>query len=182
VERYAAFLKGVNLGTNRRVSNEELQRAFFEMGFTDITPFRSSGNVVFAAPPLPAVEVAGRIEEGLEAELGYSVRVFLRTGDEVRRIAAHRPFRQAGESTGKLQVGLLDATPSEAAAAEAISLTDKDDLLAIDGRELYWLPPGPMSDSALDLGELGRLLGEMTLRTKATIEELAARHLPVEDR
>jgi len=99
----------------------------------------------------------------------------------VRRIAAHEPFRHVADPTGKLQVGLLDATPPQEAAAEALALGGNTDLLALDERELYWLPSGSTSESPLDLGALARVLGEMTLRTKGTIEEMAARHFAIGD-
>ena len=39
--RYGAFLRGVNLGSARRVSNDSLRSWLEEMGFTDVSPFRS---------------------------------------------------------------------------------------------------------------------------------------------
>jgi hypothetical protein len=50
------------------------------------------------------------------------------------------------------------------------------DRLAIEGRELYWLPSGGMLDSALDLEAIESLLDRSTRRTKATIEQIAAKH------
>jgi uncharacterized protein (DUF1697 family) len=57
-----------------------------------------------------------------------------------------------------------------------LALADERDRLALDGRELYWLPSGGTIDSELDLKAIGRLLGAMTMRTKNTIAQLAARH------
>src|ERR1700758_2529107 len=106
--RYAAFLKGMNLGS-RRISNEELAAAFSTLGLTDVSTFRASGNVAFDPGTLPADGLAGRIESGLAKVLGYAVPTFLRTAEEVRSIARHRPFPPAlvEGSKGKLQGGLL---------------------------------------------------------------------------
>ncbi len=49
MERYVAFLRGMNLG-NRRIKNEELRAEFEAMGFEEVATFRASGNVIFAAP------------------------------------------------------------------------------------------------------------------------------------
>lgn len=54
VSRYAAFLRAVNLGRNRRVSGAELKALFEELGLEEVATFRTSGNVVFEAPPLSA--------------------------------------------------------------------------------------------------------------------------------
>ena len=44
------------------------------------------------------------------------------------------------------------------------------------GRELYWLPRGGISESDLDLKALDAALGPTTIRTKGTIDQIAAKH------
>ena len=46
MERYVAFLRGMNLG-NRRLKNEELRGEFEALGFAEVATFRASGNVIF---------------------------------------------------------------------------------------------------------------------------------------
>ena len=48
MDRYVAFLRGMNIG-GRRIKNEELRREFEELGLSDVSCFRASGNVIFAA-------------------------------------------------------------------------------------------------------------------------------------
>lgn len=173
---HAAFLRGMNLG-RRRITNDELLAAFASIGFADARTFRASGNVAFESAGGPVEEIAGQIESGLARELGYAVPTFLRSAAEVRSIAALAPFPEHAMRTGegKLQVLLLARKPAAAAARTVRELDDAEDRLALDGRELYWLPSGPMSGSALDLKALERLLGPTTIRTKGTIEQLAQR-------
>jgi uncharacterized protein (DUF1697 family) len=47
--RYAAFLRAVNLGKNRRVTSDRLKALFEEAGADEVATFRTSGNVVFEA-------------------------------------------------------------------------------------------------------------------------------------
>jgi hypothetical protein len=79
-------------------------------------------------------------------------------------IAAHEPFdaKQLAASKGKLQVALLTRKPGAGAKRKALGLSTREDCLAIDDRELYWLPSGGMSESELDLKALATLLGPMT--------------------
>jgi len=56
-----------------------------------------------------------------------------------------------------------------------MALATPEDRLAIEGRELYWLPSGGISDSDLDLKALDAALGQGTMRTMGTIEQIAAR-------
>jgi uncharacterized protein (DUF1697 family) len=171
--RYAAFLRAVNLGRNRRVSGAQLCAIFEELGLDDVASFQTSGNLVFDAPR----DRTAHIEMALEKALGYEVRVFLRTADELQEIAAHQPFKpaQVDASKGKLQVAMLAAKPTAATRKQVLALATDEDLLAFGKRELYWLPSGGTLESELDRKAVDTLLGPMTMRTKGTVERLAAK-------
>jgi uncharacterized protein (DUF1697 family) len=176
--RHVAFLRGMNLG-GRRISNADLRAHVEALGFDEVAIFRASGNVVVDAPARQSPQrVAERIEQGLEAALGYAVPVFLRTAAQVEAIAAAQPFDadMVAAAEGKIQVSLLGAAPSAAVRKQALVHASDEDRLALDGTELYWLPRGRMVESALDLKALDKLLGPSTMRTKGTIELLAAKH------
>lgn len=176
--RHAAFLRGINLGRNRRVSGAELCTQFEALGFQSVATFRTSGNVVFEAGREAPAKLADRIEKRLAESLGYHVAVFIRTGSRLREIASHEPFPPAmvNASKGKLQVMLLPAKPDTQTLNEVLASATEEDRLAFGDRELYWLPSGLMRDSALDLKSIEKLLGPTTMRTKGTIEQLAAKY------
>jgi uncharacterized protein (DUF1697 family) len=175
---YVAFLRGVNLGPHRRVTGAALREAFTGMGLRDVATFRASGNVVFFAEESSPAELAPRIEEQLAAALGFEVAIFLRSASEVRAIAAHEPFPAARleASNGKLQVAMLAAKPPAALRKQVLALATEEDGLGFEGRELYWLPSGRMIESALDIRAIEGLLGPWTMRTKGTVEQLAAKY------
>lgn len=178
MDRYVAFLRGMNLG-GRRIKNEELRRHFDEMGFEDVATFRASGNVVFSsAKRLAEAKLAQRVETELDSRLGYDVPVFLRTIKEVAAIAAQEPFapKAVAKSKGKLQVSLLAKKPGAAARRKVLALASDEDLLAIEGRELYWLPSGGLLESDLDLKAIEALVGADTRRTMGTIEQIATKY------
>jgi uncharacterized protein (DUF1697 family) len=171
--RLAAFLRGINVG-GRKAGGDQLRAAFEELGFEDVATFRASGNVVFSA----ARKVdAAQIERGLAKSLGYEVATFVRTAAEVKAIAGHDPFdaRRLQASKGKLQVALLPAKPTAQARKKMLALQSDDDLFAIHGRELYWLPSGGLMQSAVGMGGIADVLGSNTVRTMGTIEQLAAK-------
>lgn len=172
-----AFLRGMNLG-GRRIKNEELRAEFEALSFTEVACFRASGNVVFAAKGGGEAKLTDQIEAGLGEALGYEVPVFLRSAKELSALAAHEPFDAAKvkASKGKLQVALLPKKPTAKARNQALGEASDEDRLAIEGRELYWLPSGPMSDSELDLKLLETALGPWTMRTMGTIEQIVAKH------
>lgn len=178
MERYVAFLRGMNLG-NRRIKNPELVAHFEAIGLEDVATFRASGNVVFVDPGREAEPKLGaRIEAELDERLGYEVAVFLRSAAEVREIAARDPFPVAAieRSKGKPQVQLLAKKPSVKAAKEALGLAGEGDLMVVEGRELHWLPSVGLSETEVDLKALVAALGNGTMRTAGTIEAIAAKY------
>jgi uncharacterized protein (DUF1697 family) len=177
MERYVAFLRGMNLG-GRRIKNDELKLRFEELDLGDVSCFRASGNVVFTVEESDEAKLAARIEAGLGKSLGYEVPVFLRNAGELLAIAAHEPFDASliAESKGKLQIALLQSAPRGEAGEEALALSCDVDRLAINGPQLYWLPSGGISESELDLKKLESTLGAWTMRTKGTIDQITAKH------
>ncbi len=173
--KFAAFLRGVNLGKSRRVKNEQLRAAFEGLGFAAVSTFRASGNLIFEAGG--GTDPQARLEAGLATELGFQVSVFLRSARQLSRIAAQEPFEpaQIEASKGKLQIALLAGPPSSVGRRKALALAGEADLLAIRAAELYWLPSAGTLQSELDLKVLEALLGPWTMRTMGTIEQLAAK-------
>ena len=171
--RYAAFLRAVNLGRNRRVTSAELREIFESVGVEEVGTFRTSGNVVYEAPR----DMTSKLEKALEGALGYDVGVFTRNARELAEIAEAEPFKpaQVKASKGKLQVSMLTGKPSAAKRKQVLALATDDDLLAFGKRELFWLPSGGTLESSLDRKEIDKLLGPTTMRTKGTVEQLTAK-------
>jgi uncharacterized protein (DUF1697 family) len=168
---HAAFLRGMNVG-GHRITNDELRSVFARIGFDDAGLFRASGNVAFEAGE---GDPTAKIENGLEAELGYAVPTFVRTAAEMQALTADEPFdaEVLEAAKGKLQVVFLRSRPAkkdrEAVLARA---TDSDQLAFSAGAELYWLPSGGLMESELGMDGLGDLLGPVTHRTKGTVEQI----------
>jgi uncharacterized protein (DUF1697 family) len=176
--RYAAFLRGINLGRQRRISSADLRARFEDLGFADVDAFRTSGNVVFGAAREPRAKIADRIEKGLAETFGFEVAIFLRTASEIRALADHQPFARelVEDSKGTLQVLMLPAKPPAAVRRRLLAQATGRDRLALGDRELYWLPSAGTQDSGLDLKSIEELAGPTTMRTKGTIDRLAAKY------
>jgi uncharacterized protein (DUF1697 family) len=181
MERYVAFLRGMNLG-NRRIKSPELIGHFEAIGLDDVATFRASGNVVLVDPGGEAEsKLQGRIEGELDERLGYDVEVFLRSAKEVVAIAAREPFdaaavKRAAAGKGKPQVVLLGRKPTAKEKKEVQELCPEDDLMVLEGRELHWLPSVGLSETEVDTKALDAALGKGTTRTAGTIEQIAAKY------
>lgn len=110
---YAGFLRGVNMIGRRTVKMAELRRIFESMDFSDVRTILASGNVVFGSKRSNIAALSARIEQRIEPEFGYPVRVIVRSLDELESIAATNPFRGVPASPRtKLLVTLLSERPA----------------------------------------------------------------------
>jgi uncharacterized protein (DUF1697 family) len=170
--RYVAFLRAINIG-NRIVKMDALKAMFEAMRFADVATFIASGNVVFSGSG-NAARLEGTIAKGLEKALGYPVPTFVRTIDEVGRIAAFVPF--PGASNGTLYVGLLPSAPN-AGRSDLGALETATDRLRVHGREVYWLCATGMMQSTVTYARVEKALGlPATFRNISTMRRLAAKY------
>lgn len=168
----AAFLRGINVG-GHTVTNDRLRELFEHLGFSAVSPFLASGNVIFSADSGGADVLVDMIEAHLLDRLGFEVATFVRTRDQIVHIADYDPF---GSREGKMHVGFLDEEPDGSVQDEVRSLCQPGDEVHFRGTEMYWHVPGSFMDSALSDPEIARLLGNrITVRTAKTVERLAAK-------
>jgi uncharacterized protein (DUF1697 family) len=167
--RYAAFLRGINVG-GTRVAKDDLCAPFRALGLEDVTTFRASGNVIFDGPRESATKLAKRIEERLAADLGFTRAVtFIRTTAQMRALAEEDPIPRAPGQ--KLHVMFCLKKPP----AKVLELATESDKLKLGKKELYWAPDGRMVDSEIDLKAVEKLIGANTMRTKGTVDQIVAR-------
>lgn len=171
MKRYVAFLRAINT-PGRHVKMERLREVFESMDFDNIDTFIASGNVVFDAEADPSPD---RIEGALEADLGLTTLVYLRTGDEVVALADLEPF---GGEVDAFEVSFLPAEPDPGAVAALLETVPDTDRLKVVGREVYWWTPLPHGDSGHREGTVVGTLGmETTRRAIRTVRRIADRYL-----
>jgi uncharacterized protein (DUF1697 family) len=164
--RYAAFLRAINVG-GRTAKKDDLRRAFESIGLENVETFIASGNVIFETGGKAGLEA--RIEAALQNVLGYEVATFVRTLDEVAKVAEVSPFPDEDEAS-RLYVGFTSGKP---AAAALDALTCAEHGFHVAGREIYWLLRVPMSDSKITNGTIEKKLGmSVTFRNRNTVQRI----------
>jgi uncharacterized protein (DUF1697 family) len=90
--RFAAFLRGVNVGGHRTLKMADLRAAFERMGFENVHTIQASGNVVFESGAGDEPAPTERIEAELERLLGYPIKVLVRRVDDLVSLVQSDPF------------------------------------------------------------------------------------------
>jgi uncharacterized protein (DUF1697 family) len=178
--RWIAFLRAINVG-GRTVRMDRLRALFEEIGYAEVETFIASGNVIFDSPRSEAQALEQAIEAHLKTALGYDVTTFIRNLTELAAIAAYSPFppKETGAAATYLYVQLLKAAPEPAAQERVLALQTPVDAFHFNGRELYWLRRGMISQSQISGGLLEKTLKMPgTMRNTTTIRKMAAKYPP----
>ncbi len=95
---------------------ETLRQVYAQAGYTNIRTYMQSGNVVFDSPLDEPGTMAALIEQQIERECGYDVKVFIRTPAQFQSILDRNPFvADKNVDTSKLHVAFLYREPDAAA-------------------------------------------------------------------
>ena len=148
-----------------------LCRAFESLGFSGVSTFIASGNVVFEtrAGNLRALEK--KVERKLRETLAYNTAVFIRTDAELKEIATFEPF---GDVAG-VNIIFLGDELDERSREKVMALETTTDEFRVHGREIYWLrrkKPGTSLFSTVPFEKA--LCGPFTIRSANTVRKLAA--------
>jgi uncharacterized protein (DUF1697 family) len=168
-----ALLRGINVGGHRRLPMAVLRELASELGYTGVSTYIASGNLLFRAASGDE-ELAAALAGAIRARFGFAVDVLVVDGATVARALAEHPF--ADGDPRMVHVGFCDAPVSSEALDRMRALTGPGERVAADGRLLY-LDHGPagVAGSALT-ARLTSLLkpGFGTARNLNTLTRLAA--------
>jgi uncharacterized protein (DUF1697 family) len=170
--RYAALLRGINVGGRQKVPMSDLRELLAGLGLAEVSTYLQSGNAVFSCDQRPHDELAEVIKAGVAARTGISCAVLIRTGAELAGVLDRTPLA-APHTPSRYFVAYLSGEPDQARAEAVLTQSFEPDQIWISGREAYlWCPSMP--DSKLTNAFIERQLGvTATARNWNTAQKLA---------
>ena len=89
--KYAAFLRGVNVGGNNVIKMVDLKACFEGMGFLNVATLIQSGNVVFETDEKDSDKLEETIETGLSKTFKYKSKVLVRSSSQIKKVLQEAP-------------------------------------------------------------------------------------------
>ena len=170
--KYAALLRGINVGGKNKLPMKELIELFDQAGCTDVETYIQSGNVVFQAPAALAKRVPQIISQKIAERYGYHVPLIVRSAAALAKVVDENPFLARGAADRELHVYFLADKPVAAALDAHRSAPDE---FVLQGREIYLRLPNGMGRSKLTNAYFdSKLKTVCTARNWATALQLAA--------
>ncbi|MCC6808984.1 MAG: DUF1697 domain-containing protein [Deltaproteobacteria bacterium] len=144
--RHIVLLRAVNVGGTGRLKMSELSALCERAGFTEVTTYIQSGNVVLSSDGNEdAVKAA--LEKALAKKLGKPAGVLVRSAQEIRDVLAKSPF--AAMPPNRVIVFFVDETPAQSMLAEITGQAGEE--VALGRREIYVYYPNGQGVSKLKL-------------------------------
>ena len=171
-DRRVALLRGINVGTAKRVAMADLRSLFDDLGYRDVRTLLNSGNVVFGGAKGCAGDEGLHLEAAIERRVGFAARVTVLTAREVAAAVRKNPLAKVADDPSRL---LITVVKDRKVAAHLKPLLAEDwspEELAIEGRFAYLWCANGIAGSRLWTA-VGRVLKEDgTARNLATMEKL----------
>lgn len=91
MEKYFAFLRGINISGKNKVPMAELRQGFEQLGFTEVKTCLNSGNVSFSSEEKDTVKLTSQIQEMIQSQFNLKIPVFVITKQKLEDILRHAP-------------------------------------------------------------------------------------------
>ena len=166
--RYAAFLRGINVGGHKKIKMADLRRAFASWGFQDTKTVLASGNVAFSFDETQCDALVSYIEDKIERTFGFDVQVAVRTMVSIRDLVTASPFRDIDVTPRtRLYVTFLSPDSPRGLKAPYESLNLDFQVLEVSAHEVY---------SVLTLSSGGGTIKSMEVLEKAFGKRITTRN------
>jgi uncharacterized protein (DUF1697 family) len=154
-----SMLRGVNVGGHNKIKMDALRALYESLKLREAQSYVQSGNVVFQTDERDLVQLAKRIQKGIERTFGCCPEIILRTTSELREVVSRNPFAKRRDiEPAKLHVHFLAGDPGAEARANVLKLKTDPEELSIAGSELYIYFPNGAGKSKLSWPAVNKAL------------------------
>ncbi|EMJ88570.1 DUF1697 domain-containing protein [Leptospira meyeri] len=104
--KYIALLRGINVGGNRKVEMKKLRRLMESLGYTEVSTYINSGNIIFESED-DTKTVRFKIEKSFEKVFKFEIPTIVKTEKEMKKIANAIPTEWQNDATQRTDVAYL---------------------------------------------------------------------------
>ncbi|MBZ6226551.1 DUF1697 domain-containing protein [Streptomyces olivaceus] len=147
--RYAALLRGINVGGARKLPMADLRALLEELGHGGVRTHLQSGQAVFASGHGDEESLAAELARAIETRFGFPVDVLVRDHAYLRAVAEACPFPAADLEPKQLHVTYFSAPVDEERFAPVDRSAFRPEEFRLGDRALYLYAPDGLGRSRL---------------------------------
>jgi uncharacterized protein (DUF1697 family) len=135
-KRYAAFLRGINVGGNRKIDMSDLKKFFEKLKYQNVVTILNSGNVIFETDESNIKKITEVLEAGLTKQFKYPARVMVYDISNVEKLIKRYPFDSNEPDNQHYVVFLSSDIGNE--LVKAVAIDKKLEQVAVGDGVVYW--------------------------------------------
>lgn len=171
--RWVALFRGINVGKARRLAMADLRALLQSQGCSDVRTLLNSGNAVFDATLRSPPTQARQIQAAVQAQLGVTSAVILKSAREIDAVVAAYPFGAEVHDPSRTLVVLTADATSLAALRPIVDGDWGSGAQVLTDQALFlWCPDGILQSKAALA--LTRLRFDCTSRSWTTLLKIQA--------
>ena len=173
VNVFVALLRGVNVGGNNIISMRELKESFEGIGFTDVSTYINSGNVIFTSKEADARKLEAKIEKMLLKDFELDSKVVVRSFGEMDQLVKSLPKSWTGDRDWRYNVMFLRHTiDSKNILQEMTTTAESEELVYCPGTLLWSAHVKDIDRTQMNKLSSRKVFREMTVRNLNTTKKL----------
>lgn len=171
--KYAAFLRGINVGGNSKVSMTDLKIIFSEMGFSNVVTYINSGNVIFETDDTNGEILARPIETAILKKINLHIKTVIVSEEQLKKVIKGIPDSWKKREDLRCYVSFMIAPTTVDMAFDEVDIKEGVDFLDKGPGVLYM----GATLSGLTKSSFTKLIGkkiykEMTMRNLNTVQKV----------
>jgi uncharacterized protein (DUF1697 family) len=170
---FVALLRGVNVGGNNMIKMSELKVSFEKLGFSEVSTYINSGNIIFKSKETDARKLERKIEQMLVKDYDLDSKVVVRSLAEMETLIKGLPKHWDGDTNWRYNVMFLRHTiDSEDIIAELQFKNDVEHVVYCPGALLWSAQVADINRTSMQKLSSRKIFREMTVRNLNTTRKL----------
>lgn len=142
MQRYIALLRGVNVGGNNKVAMPLLKTAFERAGFSKVSTYINSGNVLFSADDDDIMLLQERCRRAIMDMFGLNIAVAVISSNDLRKALEHAPPWWDNDCASKHNtIFVIAPADAESVIASVGASKPEYEQISHHGRVIFWSAP-----------------------------------------
>ena len=172
--QFVVLLRGLNVGKSNRVPMAEFRALLEGEGFSEVKTLLNSGNAIFRSGVRSTASQAKAIAAGLQASLGVTVRVVVKSASELLSAVAECPFTLPASDYSRFLVAFAQQASATQGRSALLPLLQPGERLYVGRHAAYLYCAHGILESKAGSALLGKLGSAVTSRNWATVLKLQA--------
>ena len=149
MQTYIAILRGINVSGHKIIKMAELREHLASLGFSNLTTYIQTGNIVFQSEEKESAELEEMIHQNIKDNYGFDVPVIVRTKIEWNAVIDRFPFNLDSYDIKRIGVVYLKERATHIPTDEIDKFRAAKDELVYEDKEIYLYMPDGFGNSKL---------------------------------